>query len=532
MYRFTLCLLLACFLPGLLSANAQDRAKFIAPFVEEQTILVIRVDFTRINLAQAVEQLKPFTVGFEEDAAQARRAAELWLTAFRDVGGKEIYLCFSVADFPTQSEYFILPLEGNLDLTKLKPLLQRHGSTEAKVMHNAMVVGHEGLLARLASRKATPRPEVAQAFAAVGEGALQVLFVPPPHFKRVIEENMPNLPKELGGGSIKLLTEGVRWAALSADVSPEVRIKLTTQAQDAAAAQRLKEWLPGMFKALGEVERIKEFLPMFGQFTATLVPEIQGDRLTLNLEVPRLAKMWSEAGPHFRRQGEINRHQRNLRDFAIAMHNFHGDFDRLPGHAIYSKEGKPLLSWRVQLLPYLNQDNLYRQFKLDEPWDSEHNKKLLPLMPQIFNVPGVKAPPGHTFYQVIVTPPGYKGKHNTIFTAAPGHFLTLGRITVADGTSNTILLAEANKAVPWTKPEDVEMPDDDKPVPVFGAKPGEAMFGTVFGDGSVRMLRRSLKDEQEYQKLIRQLLGWNDGDNNDWSPLIEREPAEQSRRFR
>jgi RNA polymerase sigma factor (sigma-70 family) len=95
----------------------------------------------------------------------------------------------------------------------------------------------------------------------------------------------------------------------------------------------------------------------------------------------------------------------NLKQIGIALHNYHNDYDTLPAPAIYGKNGKPLLSWRVTLLPYIEQDNLYQQFNLDEPWDSEHNKKLLAKMPKTYVPPGVKTKePYLTYYQVFVGP--------------------------------------------------------------------------------------------------------------------------------
>ena len=211
-----------------------------------------------------------------------------------------------------------------------------------------------------------------------------------------------------------------------------------------------------------------------------------------------------------------------LRQLGIAMHNYHNDYDRLPGHAIYSKDGKPLLSWRVAILPYIEQDNLYKQFKLDEPWDSEHNKKLLPLMPKIFEMPQISAGQGLTYFQVPVTPADYRGVYQTIFKQAPRSQKTLGQITVQDGTSNTIMILEADKPVPWTKPEDHLLPPDDKPLPKFGADPATGKFLACFGDGSVRVIRNNISPEL-YQKLLRQMLGVNDGLNEDTSPLFEEE---------
>ena len=84
------------------------------------------------------------------------------------------------------------------------------------------------------------------------------------------------------------------------------------------------------------------------------------------------------------------------------MHNYESAYGKLPPAAIVDRKGKKLLSWRVMILPYIEQDNLYRQFKLDEPWDSEHNKKLIPLMPKVYADPRGPAEPGKTYYKVFV----------------------------------------------------------------------------------------------------------------------------------
>jgi hypothetical protein len=138
-----------------------------------------------------------------------------------------------------------------------------------------------------------------------------------------------------------------------------------------------------------------------------------------------------------------------LKQLGVAMHNYHGTRKRLPGAAIVSKDGKktPLLSWRVALLPDLEQENLYRQFKLDEPWDSEHNKKLINMMPAIYQPVRREHPKGgYTYYQVLT------GGRMTPFGDGREPRLTDFR----DGTSNTFLIVEGPKPVIWTKPDDLE----------------------------------------------------------------------------
>ena len=93
-------------------------------------------------------------------------------------------------------------------------------------------------------------------------------------------------------------------------------------------------------------------------------------------------------------QGEEKQREastKNLKKIVLALHEFADNHKHwLPPAAICNKKGKPLLSWRVAILPQLGYQNLYEQFKLDEPWDSEHNKKLLEKMPKVYAPVGAK----------------------------------------------------------------------------------------------------------------------------------------------
>src|SRR5579884_2292255 len=84
------------------------------------------------------------------------------------------------------------------------------------------------------------------------------------------------------------------------------------------------------------------------------------------------------------------RSSNRLRQIGIAMHNYNDTYGHLPTQAIYGKDGKPLLSWRVLILPFMEQGALYKQFHLDEPWDSAHNKELRGQMPKTYRLPDSK----------------------------------------------------------------------------------------------------------------------------------------------
>jgi prepilin-type processing-associated H-X9-DG protein len=172
----------------------------------------------------------------------------------------------------------------------------------------------------------------------------------------------------------------------------------------------------------------------------------------------------------------------NIKQIMLAMHNYHSANDHFPPAAISDAEGKPLLSWRVAILPYIEQGELYNQFHLDEPWDSPHNKPLSEKIPQVYkstmNQPKAA---NMTFYQV--------------FTGNGALFDPKGKATgirdVTDGTSNTIAVVEAGEGVIWSKPDDIEF-NPEKDLPKLGGLGFPGGFNVGFGDGSVRFIKNSI----------------------------------------
>ncbi len=191
----------------------------------------------------------------------------------------------------------------------------------------------------------------------------------------------------------------------------------------------------------------------------------------------------------------------NLKQMAIAFHNYHDANGHFP-RDIADKNGKPLLSWRVAILPYLEEAEVYKQFKLDEAWDSDDNKKLLEKMSKVYTAPRGKFEKGHTFYQSFAGPGAFMG----------GKDLKLFDIT--DGTSNTFMIVEAGDAAPWTKPADVAF-DPKKPLPKLGGI-FDGDFSVAFADGHVQYVKKGVKDENVKKYIT--IAGGEAPEKNDLEP--------------
>ena len=172
----------------------------------------------------------------------------------------------------------------------------------------------------------------------------------------------------------------------------------------------------------------------------------------------------------------------NLKQIALAMHNYIAVNTKFPRAAGWSENGKPLLSWRVAILPYLGYQELYNKFNLDEPWDSAHNKALIKEMPSVYLCPDrVKPESFTTTYQVIV------GK-NAIFEKDQD----VGMGDVTDGTSKHCMVVEAKNAVSWTKPDDLTFDPAAAPSLCGAGSAHPGGFNAAMGDGSVRFIRDTI----------------------------------------
>jgi hypothetical protein len=490
MFRVTLVTLSLTLVGPAIAADTKfdpdARAKAIAGFLDEEAIAVAHLDVTRLKPDALVGQLADLGNIPAREVGKAKKGLQEWLDRFTKAGGRDIYFVVSLADLhPKKGSpgFLIIPLEEGADNAALSRLARIDFEASSSLKGGkAVFAGSKAALKRLGSLKATERPELARAFAAAGNTALQFLLVPTRDNRRVIEEVMPTFPKEIGGGSSKILTDGLRWAALGIDLPPKMALGLVIQSKDAAAARALHKLLSDLVKAAGQARLLEKDLPGFAKLLPGLLPQVKEDRLILKKEARQVEVVLRQLTPIVARARAAAAREfsmNNLRQMGVALYTYHDTNKAFPAAASYNKQGKPLLSWRVHILPYIEQGWLYKQFHLDEPWDSEHNKKLIALMPKTYSSPrGKRLRPGMTMYlapvgKSTIFPPGRKGVKITDIT---------------DGTANTIALVETlpEKAVVWTRPDD--LPYDPKHPRAGLIGKNKEGFLTLFADGSVRIL--------------------------------------------
>lgn len=319
---------------------------------------------------------------------------------------------------------------------------------------------------------------------------MQLVILPSEDHRRVLHEIMPKSPAALGGVNT-LPISAIRWATLAITQTPGLEIQVSSQTANAQSATELKSTVIDLVHAASRMPSVREKIPNLETVMSTVTPHVDGNRVTVRLSdgdgsLKQLLSVF--AIPVARAQAESYRAicSNNLKQLALAFHNYHDAHSRFPMAYSRNDKGESLLSWRVHLLPYLDAPGLYEQFHLDEPWDSEHNRTLIPKMPAVFACPeSGAAADGKTTYLV---PAG----EDTVFGSSEGMKIK----DIRDGTTNTILVVDVHPdyAVIWTKPDDLVIDGRGDPKAKLMTA-HEKAFATAFCDGSVRWIPQSIPVE-------------------------------------
>jgi hypothetical protein len=520
----------------------------VTSVLDEQTVAVVDLETARIDLDAALSQISMIPVLSERDrgdlAVRKKQLAQ-WLDRFHRAGGRDIWIVLTLADADAlyDGPLVVVPLHQGADRPALDGLFVKGKLTEPETMqyplivdgalerYGALIFGSDGALKRLQHFNGPLRAIPKEALEAVAGAEVRVFLLPTDDQRRVLSEFLrdpqaertiieqmprgtvpPQFLRDPGALARLALTDGFRWLAVGLTTHETLTAKLVIGSKDATSAQALALWMAGAWQFARQnlvADKTAESATigaLIDQLARLLAPKVEGNRLTIRVEAKELIA--SAAGAFLGqatvgavKSGESNVVKNHLKQLALAMHNYHDVNKQFPPAAIRDAQGRPLLSWRVSLLPYLEEGKLYRQFHLDEPWDSEHNKKLIAKMPSTFGPRSAELRMhGKTTMLVPI------GKQ-TIFEPKEGTRIR----DITDGTSNTILIvnADEDQAVVWTKPEDLNVDGVDAARILFGTRK-DGLY-CAFADGSVRFL-----GPQFDSALLHALLTRNGGEPVAW----------------
>ncbi|MCO6042996.1 DUF1559 domain-containing protein [Aeoliella sp. ICT_H6.2] len=453
-----------------------------------------------------------------------------FVESFRSAGAKELVLVQGAGDLNAKAGGIAaLTTDSPEQAAKVRQLLEGlramlpGGPDLATTQQDSLVlVGLKPAVERYAGRQADGEIAVAEKLASLlqsddehAEGGplpkMAILVAPGEEPRRVIRELWPTFPKPFRKITGEMLADEVHYLAVEVTSPPEWELRVTVDTASENTAKLLEQNIHAAWDlVLRKLQENKTpeapwpTLEVIQRAAHVLTPARDGTvlEITASHDDPEMVELTAAvllppiraAREAARRNSRLN----NLKQMALAMHNYHDTLKSFPASsAIVDKQGKPLLSWRVAVLPFLEGQTLYNQFHFDEPWDSPHNLKLLAQMPDVYkdaSHPELSAE-GKTTYQLPVHSqsafPPSDGTSLEKPTTLLGRqiYLAPGRQLreITDGTSNTVMIVQVppELAVPWTKPADWEVNLANAWQQLRGKGRGEAT--AAFCDGSAHV---------------------------------------------
>ncbi len=318
------------------------------------------------------------------------------------------------------------------------------------------------------------------ALESVNEFSIRWAVALPESFRRVVAETHPSINLDSNADESLAWIEDVKWVAIGVDTNRGV-VRATIECQNNEAAKIVRAQLPHVFLVLYQhfVDSAAHEFP--AKSADLFTSEVTDDQVAFTvggngqnpdglISLIRLVSVGLQSSLNERVKSKMSA-------LILAVHNYHSAFERLPPFATKTDAVKRQgLSWRVFLLPFLGEGELYHRFHLNEPWDSEHNRKLVQEIPAAYQPPmGATASDLKEGLTTLLAPVG----NSTPFLGGKDEH---GFRQVIDGLSNTVAIVEVRPelAVPWTKPADYDY-DEQHPSAGLMNRGGRAVI--ALGDG-------------------------------------------------
>lgn len=503
----------------------------IAPYIRTNTLFVSHVDLGKLDIDTAAEKLKAritklldsagemggdesadsLKEEFETEFEAGKESLKQSLQILEDAGISEFYTLTMLEFVETFPVILVIPGEVTVD-EKIMDMLEipmLPGGRDGSMSFFMVAADPSGLseeevkkaYGQLMKLKVAKRPEINAAFALQSKSPIRLVFAPPAGLKGMAQMFAPaalaEMPFPIDATKVSDLIRNTQ--TISAGIDPAaLRLNLAIQMPTDQAAKESDEFIRSVYdKALEGDDAdpmTKMMMQQFKPIVMDFLPKANKNRLILVLNEALLDKyegpvvaMLLPAVTAAREAARRMQCTNNIKQLTLALHNYHDAHLALPPLYTVDANGKPLHSWRVLILPFIEEQKLYDQIKLDEPWDSKHNSQFHDKVLSVFSCPSNKnvKKGENCCYSVIAGEAFIPAKQEK---EIKGNSFS----AISDGTSNTIAIVEVAEPFCWMDPtkdvtlEELQVGINKPDGRVGGSHPMIANFG--FMDGSVRAI--------------------------------------------
>jgi hypothetical protein len=301
------------------------------PYLDDATLCVAHVDFTRVDLLPVAARIKQSfpKIGSPRDQEKgiaefdaSVNAAQKWIADFTKAGGRDCFVVVSMSGFPQSPLMVVVPLRQGANGGTLAKLIGDSVAADpaviTQVRENVVLLGSKAALARVV--KPVAHPELVQAFEAAGDSAAQILYVPSADTRKVLDEMLPNPTQGPFASSGGPIAQQIAWMGMGIQLAPKLGFNIVIHSPDAASATALSNTLTkaiviGKEMLAHEIQKTPEMASLIGDLDAlakAFTPAVEADRLTFHLDTDASLKLTAIILPAMAKSREQARRMRSL----------------------------------------------------------------------------------------------------------------------------------------------------------------------------------------------------------------------------
>ncbi len=460
----------------LLFPGAIFAASDIDGYLESTTVAVVQLDLGRMDLPATARYVQDnFPDMFDPQMINGiQSTASGIVQSLRGAGISKVYATMSTMEITSGQVTIIIPCTkpeaGLAPLNEILAMVPESLGYKIHMNEDSIIVATESAWQRIFTSPKVKRDELSRALDQVGSSSLGVSINVREELR---SEIIDVFPERVPTGwpiafSPKAMMENILSLQFAIKTPPDIQAILFANCRDPKGASQVSAFANEAIRKLG--------LPNLKCETRDSLARIASNGDTLAAMIKSVTNSGQTSVAEMQQSN-------NLKQAVLGLLNFESVYGGLPPRMTVSEIKKPLLSWRVFLLPFIEQQALYSRFHLDEPWDSPHNLPLSELIPPCYQpLQFPELPLGQTLIQT----PLHAG---SAWNGNADKLMNLSEITDGMATTICFVVAPKSKAVVWTKPDDLTLGADTLVADLFGDR---ETLDVAFFDGSIRHLDRKM----------------------------------------